>query len=141
LDSGGASVSGGSNFFTVADAPLTLTAVNAPSVTEGQSTGTFAVATFTDGNKGAPVTDFTAGIHWGAGTTSIVTSTNGLTGSGGNFVVQASHVYQEETTGTLSVQVLDAGGASTSGQATVTVADATLTVTSVNQVAGGFTEG
>ncbi len=115
--------------FTVTDALLTLTSVNAPArATEAAGTGLYPVATFSDGNTGAPVTDFTAIIAWGDGTTSTITSTNGLIGSGGSFVVLAGHTYAEEiTTATvLSVQILDIGGASLSANRGIRVAVAPL---------------
>jgi hypothetical protein len=141
LDAGGSSVVGSSSLFTVADAPLTVTSVNAPNATEGQNTGIFTVATFSDANSTAPVSDFTAIVHWGDGTTDVITSANGLTGGFGNFAVAAAHTYLEGGTATLSVQVLDVGGASASSQALVPVADAPLHVTAVNTPAAGFTEG
>jgi hypothetical protein len=131
LDSSGNSTSSVSSAFTVADAPLAVTAVHAPrsGLTESQGTGTFTVATFSDQDTAAPRTDFTATITWGDGSTSTVTSANGISGSAGNFVVQTSHVYDEVTTATvLSVQILDVGGsrASSSSTSTFTVADAPL---------------
>jgi ELWxxDGT repeat protein len=128
--------------FTISDAPLTLTAVNAPAgATEGTSTGTFTVATFTDGNTGAPLTDFTAVVHWGDGTTSTITIANGLSGSAGSFAVQASHTFASAGTLTLSVQVLDEGGSSVSNNSSpFTVAASPLSITAVNAVTG-LTEG
>jgi hypothetical protein len=143
LDAGGSSVNGGLSV-TVADAPLTVTSVTAPgTATEAAGTGTFPVATFTDGNTAAPVTDFTAIVSWGDGTTSAITSGNGLIGSGGSFVVLAGHTYAEEVTTptVVSVQILDAGGASVSRSSSpFTVADAPLVFTSVNPPLGA-TEG
>ncbi len=115
-DSSGATTSGQSAPFTVADAPLTLTAVNTPtSAGIGVSTGTFTVATFTDANTGAPITDFTAIVNWGDGTTSTITSSNGLIGSGGSYAVQTSHTYAKATTTSIGVQILDVGGSNVSG--------------------------
>ena len=118
FDSSGPSASARSSSFNVADAPLTLTAINAPTTDAGQSTGTFAVATFTDGYTNAPLSDFTAFVSWGDGTTSTVTSAGGgITGSAGNFSVNAAHTYGSAiTTATVvSVQVLDAGGSAVNG--------------------------
>jgi uncharacterized repeat protein (TIGR01451 family) len=144
-DASGNSVTG-SLPFSVADAPLSLIAVNAPpgSLTEGQSTGTFTVAVFSDANTNAPLSDFTAVVNWGDGTSSTITSANGLSGSGGSFVVQASHTFAEEITAAtvLSVQVFDVGGASAGGSSsTFTVADAPLTLTSVYAPPGGLISG
>jgi hypothetical protein len=119
LEVGGASVIGNLTI-TVADAPLTVTAVNPPvGAVAGRNSGTFTVATFTDAYAGAPITDFTAVIHWGDGTTSTITSPNGFSGSGGSFAVQASHTYTAAIRTTqLAVQILDAGGSSVSGNST-----------------------
>ncbi len=115
-DSSGTATSGSSSTFTVADAPLTLTAVNAPtSAGIGVSTGTFTVATFTDANINAPITDFSAVIQWGDGTTSTITSANGLSSLGGSYVVKTSHTYVTAITTSIGVQILDVGGASASG--------------------------
>jgi hypothetical protein len=136
LDVGGAGVNGNSSSFTVSSQQLTLTAVNAvSSATEGQNTGTFTVATFTDVNTSEPATNFTALVQWGDGTTSTVTSANGLVGSGGSFTVLTSHTYADEVTTptVISVQILDSSGASTSSSSpSFTVADALLTLTAVN---------
>ena len=145
-DSTGISTGGSSSSFKVADAPWSITAVTAPpkGMTEGQNTGTFTVATFTDLDTFSPVTDFTAIIKWGDGATPTITSTNGLSGSGGgSFAVQASHVFDEINTPTvISVKIKDEGGASiTSVSSTFTIADAPLTITGISAPPGGFTEG
>jgi ELWxxDGT repeat protein len=124
-DVGGASVTG-SRLVRVADAPLSSLTIANPGATEGISTGTFTVATFTDANTAAPLSDFTAVIAWGDGSTSTVTSANGIGGSGGSFAVLSSHTFGAAGTYTLSVQVLDVGGSSVSGQSSsFTVASAT----------------
>ena len=79
-DDGGSRLLGiGQTTVAVADANLTDTssAVAATS-TEGASTGTIVVATFTDANPGDNTEDFTATIHWGDGQTS--TGTVGYSG-------------------------------------------------------------
>jgi hypothetical protein len=126
FDATGPSASGNSPNFAVADAPLTLTAVNAVAgLTEGQGTGTFTVATFTDGNGDAPATDFTAVVQWGDGSTSTVSGSGIVATGGGSFAVLASHTY-EEANGTLAVQVSDVGGSNVAGTHTIAVADAAL---------------
>ncbi len=145
-DSNNVTTSAVSSLFQVADAPLALTSVNSPprGLTEGQSTGTFTVATFTDANVNAPVSDFTALIKWGDGTTSTVDYTDGISGSGGNFVVQASHIYDEVINPTVvSIKITDEGRATVSGtsSSTFTVADAPLTLKAINPPPTGLTEG
>ncbi len=122
LDKGGASISG-TKTIAVADAALGSLSIHDPNATEGIGTGSFTVATFTDANSAAPAVDFTATVTWGDGksNTGKVVSLGG-----GSFAVVGSHTYADEGTTTLSVQVLDKGGASTSGNATIPVADAAL---------------
>jgi hypothetical protein len=82
-----------------------------------------------------PASNFTAVIQWGDGTSSTVTSANGISGSVGSFVVQSSHTYAEEinTPTVVSVQILDVDGASTSSvSSSFTVADDALSGLKVN---------
>src|SRR5262249_49642151 len=80
--------------FAITDAPLSGLTITTPGgLTESTVLSGFTVATFRDADTSAPLTDFTAVIHWGDGTSSTITSANGLSGSGGSFVVQASHTY------------------------------------------------
>jgi PKD repeat protein len=127
FDVGGASVSG-SETISVVDAPLSSLTITAILGTEGKSTGTIRVATFHDSNTAAPASDFTATITWGDGTTTTVSGAGGgiVALSNGNFGVYAGHTYAEEGTYTLSVQVLDDGGASASATRGLSVADAGL---------------
>jgi hypothetical protein len=81
------------------------------------------VATFSDANTAAPVSDFTATVTWGDGTSSAGTV---AALGGGAFLVLASHTYADDGTKTLSVAVHDDGGSSVSGSVTLTVADAAL---------------
>src|SRR5207245_420714 len=77
----------------VADAALSASGT-AVSATEGISFSG-QVASFTDANPTAPLTDFTTGmggasINWGDGTSA---TTGTVTQSGGAFVVSGSHTY------------------------------------------------
>ncbi len=127
LDVGGASV-GGSRSIAVADAALGSLSLKSLGAVEG-SGKTFTVATFFDPNKAAPATDFTATVSWGDGGTTTLSGAGGgiVATGGGNFALLAPHVYAEEGSYTLAVQVLDMGGSSVSGSRTITVADAALT--------------
>jgi hypothetical protein len=127
LDDGGSSVSA-SQTLSVADAALASLRIAAVGPTEGISLGTVTVATFHDADTASPVTDFTAVINWGDGSTTTVTGSGIVALGGGNFAVRASHTYAEETSSplTLEVQVLDHGGSSVSGSHTIAVADAAL---------------
>ncbi len=138
LDVGGSNVSGNLTI-SVADAPLGGLAVQDPGATEGINTGTVTVATFSDTNPGAPAADFKAAIHWGDGTTTTVSGGSIASLGSGNFAVLASHTYAEDGTLTLSVDILDKGGASVSGALTIAVADGPLSNLSISSP--GATEG
>jgi hypothetical protein len=140
LDAGG-SRTGASATVAVADAALTRLGVAQPLPTEGTGMAPYTVATFHDNNLGAPASDFTATILWGdGGTTTVSGSGGGIVALGkGNFAVLAGYTYTEEGSYTLSVQVLDAAGASASRSRAVTVADAPLTNLKVQNP--GATEG
>jgi hypothetical protein len=117
-----------SNPVKVADAALTVTSVNV-SATEGASTGTATVATFTDANPNATLGDFTAMINWGDGNT----TSGAITALGtGRFAVTGANTYAEEGPYTINVTISDVGGFTTTVSNPVNVADAALTATSVN---------
>jgi hypothetical protein len=122
-DVGGATV-GGSLILRIADAALANLSIHSPGAAAGVSTGTFTVAAFHDANTAAPLTDFTAVIAWGDGSTTTVSGSGLVAQGGGNFAVKASHTYSTAGTFTLSVHVADVGGSSVSGSSTVTVAAA-----------------
>jgi hypothetical protein len=131
-DAGGASSSTGGTA-SVADAALAV-AGNPVASTEG-ALFKGVVASFTDGNPGAPTADFSATITWGDGHTSagIITPN----GSGG-FNVVGSNTYAEEGSYPISVQISDAGGAKAGASSAATVTDAALNATGTS-IAG--TEG
>src|SRR5439155_14462224 len=64
VDDGGSTASAGLTA-TVADAALSATPGAPISATEGASTGSVVVATFSDANPGDHTSDFTVTIHWG----------------------------------------------------------------------------
>ena len=105
---------------TVSDAPLLATAVDVVA-TEGASTGQVAVATFTDANPDATVTDFTATIDWGDGTSSAGTVE---VAGGGGFSVDGAHTYAEAAQYSVGVSIDDKGGSSAEASGTAMVADA-----------------
>jgi hypothetical protein len=68
------------------------------------------VATFTDANPSAILGDFSATIDWGDGTP--ITS-GAISGSPGSpFIVTGSHAYTSLGTKTITVHIVDDGGAS-----------------------------
>jgi len=95
------------------------------SATEGLSTGTVPVATFTDPDPNSQASEYSASINWGDGSAPSGGSISGPTG--GPFTVNGSHTYAEEGSYKLTVSVVDDGGSTTSASATATVADAKLT--------------
>ena len=115
-DVGGASASASSNA-GVADAPLATSGLTV-NLSQG-SPFTGVVATFTDGDPNGAVTDYSASIDWGDGTTS--------TGSvqadpNGGFDVTGSHAYSLSGTFTIGISIADAGGAVATASSTAQVA-------------------
>jgi hypothetical protein len=133
LDDGGASIAGGQTI-AVADGALGSLSIHSPGPTEGKSTGLVTVATFSDANLKASSQDFTATIQWGDGGTTTVSASGIAALGGGNFVIKAAHTYADEGTYTVSVQVVDDGGAPIAASQTLAVADATLTNLTVSAI-------
>jgi hypothetical protein len=120
----------------VADAALTgCSAASASNGVEGVTAATLGNATFSDANTGAPSSDFTVtAVNWGDGSTDASGLT--VTGSGGNYVVNGSHLYGEEGGYNFSITVTDKGGNTATITGTASVADANLTGSSA-ATAGG----
>jgi hypothetical protein len=131
-DAGGSTASA-SLSATVSDAALHATAASNLSLTEGAAfNGT--VATFTDDDPAGAVSDYTASIDWGDGTTTTAT----VGSASGHFTVSGAHTYAEEGSFPISVSIRDAVS-STSASLSATVADAALHATAgptVNAVEG-----
>lgn len=85
---------------------------------EGQAL-TAIVATFTDANAFDPADLYTATIDWGDGTT----STGTVSGSNGNFSVQAAHTYHEWGTYDFTVTIIDKDAYEVAASGTATIAD------------------
>jgi hypothetical protein len=122
---------------TVGDANLTgSSTATATGGVEGVTAATLSNATFTDANTGAPSSDFTVtAVNWGDGNT----STAGLTvsGSGGNYTVNGSHLYAEEGPYNFSFTVMDKGGNTATITGSTTVGDASLTGSNTATASGG----
>ena len=102
-----------SGTLTVNDAPLTATATPISAV-EGQPLTNVQVATFTDANPVALLSDFpltNVTINWGDGSSSNATAITQPGGVGTPFYVFGSHTYAEEGVSTVSVVIQDIGGA------------------------------
>src|SRR5205807_1450611 len=104
VDDGGSTASVGLSA-TVADAALTASAGPAISATEGASTGTVTVATFTDANPGDHTADFTVLITWGDGNTT--SGAISYDSGAGTYTVTGSHTYAEEGTYSITVDIND----------------------------------
>ena len=75
-DTDGSNVHSSKTTFNVADAPLVDTTLpKTISSVFGSNTGTVVLATFTDGNPLAPLSDFTASVDWAPGVNTIGTLT------------------------------------------------------------------
>ncbi len=120
-DVGGATTLASSNA-TIADAPLSATGTAVLAVDGNPFTGQ--VATFTDANPTAPLSDFTATINWGNGviTSGTITQPGGV---GTAFVVTGSQTYKAGSY-PISVTINDAGGSTATATSTATVSAATL---------------
>ncbi|HJT34020.1 MAG TPA: DUF4214 domain-containing protein [Pirellulales bacterium] len=104
------------------DAPLTAMAVTLSATEASSLTG--AVASFTDADPNGTVSDYTATIDWGDGTS--VTGSIAA-GTSGGFDVSGTHAYAEDGTYTVSVKITDAGGATATATSSVTVTEPELT--------------
>jgi RHS repeat-associated protein len=126
---------------TITNPPPALTSFTPPAPTEGSSTGTVTLATFTDADTNPA--DFSAVVSWGDGSSTTLTAASGgiaaISGQTGAFAVLASHTYADEGSHTLTVQVTDASNLSSATSAAVTVADAPQSGLAVGSFSG--TEG
>src|SRR5262249_39802207 len=112
---------------TVADAPLAAVGTTINPVEGAIFTGV--VASFTDGNPNPDLSDFSATIDWGDGT-----STNGTivpNGAGGGDG-QATKGYARFGTYAVGVTIRDTGGSRASATTTAVVADAPLNASGVS---------
>ena len=96
--------------------------------TEGVSTDSVRVASFTDTNPNATASQFTANIAWGDGNVSagVVTAN-----SHGGFDVSAAHAYAEEGSYAISVAISDGAGHGATANGAASIADAALHVSAV----------
>jgi hypothetical protein len=120
--------------FSVADAPLTdTTKVATLAATEGKTTGTVILATFTDANLSALASDFTPIVNWNGtlvGTPTVAVVLVAHTATGTNWKVTGNAVYAEAGLYHVGVTVNDADGSGMSTTNTsIKVADAALTDT------------
>jgi hypothetical protein len=123
-DLGGASIKV-TGTMTVGDAPLTATSVAIPATAGFSFSGV--LATFSDADATAPVSDYSASIAWGDGSTTV--GTIAADGHGG-YAVQSGHAYARAGAFTVQTTVRDKGGSSVLVSAQVVIAShAALTAT------------
>jgi hypothetical protein len=108
----------------VVDAPLTATAIPVSTAAGTQFSGP--VATFTDANPDGTVSEYSATIDWGDGST---TSAAAVTAGAGDFVVSGSHTYASAGTYQTTVTIDDVGGSTATAIGTATAAGAPAPVT------------
>jgi large repetitive protein len=114
-DAGGHSATG-TGAAIVADAGLSVTKLAGGATKNGLAA---LAAVFTDADPAGTVTDYTATINWGDGTTSAGTIRTNPSGSG--FTAVGAHTYGKHGTFTVTVMINDAGGSSVTKTLTITV--------------------
>ena len=97
--------------------PLTNAAIGSITSAGAGSPFTALAASFTDANAGATVGTESATITWGDGTTSAGTITSN---GGGNFSINATHIYATDVPRNVVVTIVDSLGAATSVGASYT---------------------
>lgn len=116
-----ATTSSGNVAAMVSDAPITGTGEQQLITTEANPF-TGPVATFRDSDPAGVITDYTATIDWGDGTTSPAALVNGP-----NYVqASGTHTYAEEGNYNVTTTLTDAGGALASAVSPMNVGDAAL---------------
>ena len=133
-DIGGSTLTGAAGSpITVLDSALSSSAGTTIKGIEGITTGTVVIGTFTDNNPMATAADFTVLLPpggWGDGTplapTVLTVTRISATASSTVFEVTGSHTYADEGQFPITVNVSDAGGASTVIFSTALIADAPL---------------
>jgi hypothetical protein len=123
---------------TVSDAPISATATNFTAYANIAFSGK--VGTFSDGNPGAPISDYSATINWGDGSSS--TGNIAVDPSGG-CDVSGSHTYAAVGSYTFSIKVTDVDGATSSsnGSANVTEPPPVVTGRPISAVEGTIFSG
>jgi hypothetical protein len=150
IDADGASVQTNKVKMSVTDAALSnTTSVTTFNAVEGNSTGNIVIATFSDANPLAPVTDFTTSVDWGGtliGTPTATVQLMSRTASVSNWQVVGNAVYAEKGTNfkvTVTITDVDGSTLTSSNKTKVTVTDAPLTdttpVATLNSVEGNST--
>ena len=132
----GESTASANSSATIADAPLTASTTQPTVSTTEDVAFSGAVASFTDGNPTAPITDYTyVTINWGDGTPATTGTISQPGGVGTAFLVSGTHNYADAGVNggighyPITVSVHDMGGSTLTIANTADVADVPLTVT------------
>jgi len=107
----------------IADAPLTATGETIHATAGTQFKGT--VATFTDANPDGKVSEYTASIEWGDGTSSAGT----IAASGKGFAVTGTHTYAAGGVFVMKVTIKDVGGSKAVAEGSAKVASEVVAFT------------
>lgn len=107
----------------VADAPLTASGQTVTATANIPFTGV--VASFTDANPNAPLSDFSVApggvtVDWGD-STPLDTNVSVIANGNGSFSISGAHPFQTAGTFTVTVQITDAGGSSATATSTAIV--------------------
>ena len=118
---------------TISDAALTASNV-AIAATEGAPVTSVLVATFTDADPAGTASDYSATINWGDGDTTASYSivADGTIAGQFDVIATKSNAYAEEGVKPVTVQITDAGSATTTAHSTATIADAALSASSTS---------
>lgn len=104
-----------SGLANVADAPLALISTPASiSFTPGTLLNNILLATFGDGNPFAPISDYTALVDWGDGTTSAGT----IAGTPSSLSLTGSHTYAAGGSYGIGITIDDIGGSTLGARTT-----------------------
>lgn len=118
---------------TIVDPPVQVTGGFTFSLTEGVSSGALKLATFVDPAGAEPLSNYSATIHWGDGSTSAGAI---AAGPDGVFVVSGSHTYLKDGTRAVSVTVSHGTARDASARSTAQVFDPPVVLTAAPASAG-----
>ena len=123
------------NIAVIKDAPLTGSNGSPQTIVQGNSLFVSPLVTFADANPTAPLSDFTATIDWGDGTTTLgtISKPNSLVS---DFAVSGTHTFLKPGTYTATVFIQDVGGSTTTATATIVVSAQTITFGSDVTISG-----
>ena len=127
IDGDGGGSDSDTSTVTVADAAIHSTGVDVSNATEGTSTGSVLLATFTDDDPNVNANIFSASVDWGDGS-GADTNTN-ITENDGVFSVFGTHTYDHAGDHTITTTISDPGGSSSIASSTATVDNAVVSAT------------